>query len=84
MMITTQNWLYWPTKKIDQTVKKLTFCWPFKLKTRNVLLVCRVLAKKHVIQAYCQKIDFIEKTCPINYNFVNYNYNFSKPGCCSC
>ena len=40
----------------------MTFYSTFKLKTRNLLLVFRVLAKKHVIQAYYQKIDFIEKT----------------------
>ena len=41
------------------------FC-PFKLKSPNLLLVCRVLAKKHVIQAYYQKTDLIGKTCPSN------------------
>ena len=29
----------------------------------NLLLVSRAVAKKHMIQAYYQKIDFIEKTC---------------------
>ena len=32
--------------------KKLTFYLPFKLRTRNLLLVSRVLAKMYVIQAY--------------------------------
>jgi len=29
--------------------------------------------KNHVIQAYYQKIDFIEKTCPICHMFENLN-----------
>ena len=46
----------------------MTFYLSFKLKTRNLLLVYKVLAKKKVIQAYNQKIDFIEKTCPSYYS----------------
>ena len=39
------------------------------LKTRNLLLVSRVVAEKHVIQAYYLKIDFIEKTCPNDWQY---------------
>ena len=63
-MITIQNWLYLPIKKNWPNGKKLSFYWPFKLKTQNLLLVSRVLAKKNVIQAYYQKLNFIEKNLP--------------------
>ena len=43
---------------------------------RSLLLVSRVVAKKHVIQVYYQKIDFIEKTCPSHNLSVIESHNY--------
>ena len=57
-------------KNIDLTAKNWLFYWPIKLRIWNLLFLSSVLAKNHVIQAYYQKIDFIEKACPSHHYYL--------------
>ena len=46
---------------------KIDFLLTFQIKNTKLASCIQSYCKKHVIQAYYQKIDFIEKTCP-NYD----------------
>ena len=61
-MTTIQNWLYWPSKKNWPNGKKIHFLLTFQIKSAKLTPCIQSFCKKHAIQAYYQKIDFIEKT----------------------
>ena len=50
-------------KNIDLTVKNWLLL-TYQIKNMKLTLSIQSSCKNHVIQAYYQKIDFIEKTCP--------------------